>query len=61
MKYYIGNPEWLYHQLQKHYYEVNRSYAGIISEKDFTDRIESGKVFTFTFRCYTRSFDNVLN
>jgi len=61
MKYYIGSSEWLYYQLQKHWYEVNKTYAGLISEKDFTETIESGKVYTFTFRCYTRTFDNVLN
>jgi hypothetical protein len=61
MKYYIGSAEWLYFQLQQHYYAVNKSYAGIISETEFKEKIDSGKVFTFTFRCYTTSFDNVLN
>jgi hypothetical protein len=61
MKYYIGSSDWLYMQLQKHYYEINRSYKGIISETEFKDKVESGKVFTFTYRVYTLSFDNVLN
>jgi len=61
MKYYIGSSEWLYMQLQKHYYEINRSYKGIISETEFKDKVESGKVYTFTFRVYTLSFDHVLS
>jgi hypothetical protein len=61
MKYYIGSSDWLYMQLQKHYYEVNNSYKGIISEIEFKDKVESGKVFTFTYRVYTLSFDHVLN
>lgn len=61
MKYYIGSCDWLYMQLQKHYYEVNHSYKGIISETEFKQKIESGKVYTFTFRLYTLSFDYVLN
>jgi hypothetical protein len=61
MKYYIGSSDWLYMQLQKHYYEVNNSYKGIISETEFKDKVESGKVYTFTYRVYTLSFDNVLN
>jgi hypothetical protein len=61
MKYYIGSSDWLYMQLQKHYYEVNQSYKGIISETEFKDKVESGKVFNFTYRVYTLSFDNVLN
>jgi hypothetical protein len=61
MKYYIGSSDWLYMQLQKHYYEVNQSYKGIVAEFEFKSKVESGKVYTFTYRVYTLSFDNVLN
>lgn len=61
MKYYIGSSEWLYMQLQKHYFEVNQSYKGLIPEMEFKSKLESGKVYTFTYRLYTLSFDNVLN
>jgi len=61
MKYFIGSSDWLYMQLQKHYFEVNHSYIGIIPENEFKEKVESGKVFTFTFRVYTLTYDNILN
>jgi hypothetical protein len=61
MKYFIGSSDWLYMQLQKHYFEVNNSYSGIIPENEFKEKVESGKVFTFTFRVYTLTYDNILN
>jgi len=61
MKYYIGSSDWLYMQLQKHYFEVNQSYKGLISETEFKQKLEDKKVFTFTYRVYSLSFDYCLN
>ena len=61
MKYYIGSSDWLYMQLQKHYYEVNQSYKGLISESEFKEKVENKKVYTFTYRLYMLSFNYCLN
>jgi hypothetical protein len=59
MSYYIGNPEWLYYQLQQHYFDVHNTYQGIISKEDFIKKVEDKKFFTFTYRCYATSINHI--
>lgn len=61
MKYYIGSAKWLYFMLQKHYFNCFQSYAGIIPEQQFIEKIEKGSAFQFTFRIYATSLKSIEN